>query len=252
MTAPAPLTLPLTGERTVPGIPSENYWLRRHEAAYRHALPLLRGARVLDVGCGEGYGTALLAGGARHVLGLDYDAATVAHARTAYPQASFVRANLAALPVSDRSCDAVVTLQVIEHVWNHPEFLRECRRALRPGGLLLVTTPNRLTFSPGLDAPLNPFHTHEFTAGELSELLVSCGFEIDCVAGLHAGPRLRRLDRAHGGSFVTALLATAADQWDARLARDVTGVTTADFVVLTEHVAEVKSALDLVVLARRP
>lgn len=236
----------------MPGIPSENYWLRRHEAAYQHALHLVQGGRVLEVGCGEGYGTALLAGGARLVLGLDYDAATVAHARTAYPQASFVRANLAALPVSGDSCDAIVTLQVIEHVWNHPEFLRECRRVLRPGGLLLVTTPNRLTFSPGLDAPLNPFHTREFTARELSELLVSCGFDIDCVAGLHAGPRLRRLDRDHGGSFVATLLATPADQWDARLARHVAGVTAADFVVLAEHVAEVEVALDLVVLARRP
>lgn len=252
MTAPGPLTLPLTGERTAPGIPSENYWLRRHEAAYEYALPLVRGGRVLEVGCGEGYGTALLAGGAHQVLGLDYDSDTVAHARTAYPQASFVRANLAALPVSDRSCDAVVTLQVIEHVWNHPEFLWECQRVLRPGGLLLVTTPNRLTFSPGLDVPLNPFHTHEFTAAELSELLLSCGFEIDTVAGLHAGPGLRRLDRDHGGSFVAALLAAPVDQWDAQLARDVAGVTTADFAVLTEHVAEVEVALDLVVLAHRP
>ncbi len=248
---PAPGPLPLTGERTVPGIPSENYWFRRHEAAYEYALPFVRGQRVLEVGCGEGYGTALLAAAARHVIGVDYDAPTLAQARTTYPQASFVRANLAALPAPDSSCDVVATLQVIEHVWNHPEFVRQCRRVLRPGGLLLVTTPNRLTFSPGLDAPLNPFHTHEFTAAELTELLLSCGLEIDTVAGLHAGSRLRRLDRDHGGSFVAAQLATPADRWDTRLALDVAGVTTADFAVLTEHIAEVDGSLDLVVLARR-
>jgi 2-polyprenyl-3-methyl-5-hydroxy-6-metoxy-1,4-benzoquinol methylase len=66
-------SLPLTGERTVPGIPEENYWFRRHEVAYRFALPLVAGKRVLEVGCGEGYGTSLLASSASHVVGLDYD-----------------------------------------------------------------------------------------------------------------------------------------------------------------------------------
>ena len=152
------------GERTVPGIPAENYWFRRHEAAYEFALPYVAGRSVLEVGCGEGYGTALLASSAGRVLGVDYDALTVAHAAASYPRASFVRANLAALPVPSASVDVLTTLQVVEHVWNHPEFVQECLRVLRPGGLLLVTTPNRLTFSPGLDEPVNPFHTREFTA----------------------------------------------------------------------------------------
>src|SRR4051812_178134 len=71
--------LPLTGERTVPGIPAENYWFRRHEAAYEFALSHVRG-RVLEVGCGEGYGTAVLATAADAVLGIDYDQLTIAHA----------------------------------------------------------------------------------------------------------------------------------------------------------------------------
>jgi SAM-dependent methyltransferase len=243
--------LPLTGERTVPGIPAENYWFRRHEVAYEFALPYVAGRSVLEVGCGEGYGTALLAASASWVLGVDYDARTVAHAATSYPQASFVRANLAALPVPSASVDVLATLQVIEHVWNHPEFVRECLRTLRPGGLLLVTTPNRLTFSPGLDAPVNPFHTHEFTAAELTDLLDNCGFAIDTVYGLHAGDRLRALDADHDG-FLAAQLAAAPEQWSQRLRADVAAVGTGDFAILAAEVHRVDESLDLLVLARRP
>ena len=145
---PDPVELQLTGERTVPGIPAENYWFRRHEAAYEFLAPLTAGSVLLEVGCGEGYGTDLLTRSAQRVLGIDYDATTIAHARNRYPAAQFVRANLAALPVASGAVDVVATLQVIEHVWDHGEFVDECRRVLRPGGRLMVTTPNRLTFSP--------------------------------------------------------------------------------------------------------
>jgi SAM-dependent methyltransferase len=239
--------LPLTGERTVPGIPSENYWFRRHEAAYEHLLAQVAGATLLEVGSGEGYGTDLLAGTARHVLGVDYDSAAVTHARARYPVPSFVRANLAALPVRSGSVDVVATLQVIEHVWDHGQFVRECLRVLRPGGRLLVTTPNRLTFSPGRETPLNPFHTKEFTAAELTGLLVSNGLVVDAVLGLHAGARLGELD-ARYGSFVDAQLADDPQAWTPELLADVAGVTTADFPI---HERDVDASLDLVVAAHR-
>ncbi|WP_304045414.1 bifunctional 2-polyprenyl-6-hydroxyphenol methylase/3-demethylubiquinol 3-O-methyltransferase UbiG [Jatrophihabitans endophyticus] len=242
--------LPLTGERTVPGVWHENYWFRRHEAAYAHACDLARG-RVLEVGCGEGYGTAMLAaGGASRVLGVDYDATAVAHAARRYTGADFVRANLAALPVRSAAFDVVATLQVIEHVWNHAEFVGECRRVLRPGGTLFVTTPNRLTFSPGLDAPVNPFHTHEFTADELVALLRGAGFAVERVAGLHAGPRLTALDATHGGSFVDAQLAAPPAAWDRSLRTDVESVTTSDFEAADAATRDVDRSLDLVVVAR--
>jgi SAM-dependent methyltransferase len=244
--------LPLTGERTVPGIAAENYWFRRHEAAYAFAAPLVAGLDVLEVGCGEGYGTALLAAAARSVTGLDYDAPTVAHAAATYPAARFVRGNLAALPLRDEAFGAVVTLQVIEHVWNHGEFVRECLRVLRPGGLLIVTTPNRLTFSPGRDTPVNPFHTKEFTGAELIELLRRCGFALESAHGLHAGPRLSELDARHGGSIVDAQLATSPENWDERLRADVAGVATSDFVIRGTGMQGLDESLDLVVLARRP
>ena len=197
MTLSNPGALPLTGERTVPGIPAENYWFRRHEAAYEFALAHV-GGRVLEVGCGEGYGTALLAGAGR----ARSSASTTTRSRSRtrrrrYPQARFVRANLAALPVragvGRRGRDAAGDRARVE-----PPGVRRasaggcCGRA----ALLLVTTPNRLTFSPGSDVPVNPFHTKEFTAAELAELLTRCGFAVDDVLGLHAGPRLRRPRRA--------------------------------------------------------
>jgi SAM-dependent methyltransferase len=248
--AVGPRALPLTGERTVPGVPEENYWFRRHEAAYRFALPLVSGARVLEVGCGEGYGTDLLATAARRVVGVDYDAVTVAHARRAYPRASFARGNLAALPVGTSTVDLLATLQVIEHVWNHPEFVGECRRVLRPDGRLLVTTPNRLTFSPGLDEPVNPFHTREFTAAELTALLTGCGFDVVRVYGLHAGPRLIRLDDDYCGSFAAAQLAGPAEEWSATLRRDVESIGADDFAILDADERDVDASLDLVVLGR--
>ncbi len=241
------MELQLTGERTVPGIPTENYWFRRHEAAYQYLAPHVAGCVVLEVGCGEGYGTNLLAESAGRVLGIDYDARTVAHASRCYPAAGFVRANLAALPVPGARVDVVATLQVIEHVWDHAEFVTECHRALRPGGRLMVTTPNRLTFSPGLDTPLNPFHTKEFTAAELTQLLAAHGFAIDGVLGLHAGERLAELD-ARYGSFVGAQLDTPPDRWPEQLLHDVTSVTTADFAI---HERDVDASLDLLVLAHR-
>jgi SAM-dependent methyltransferase len=246
-----PGPLPLTGERTVPGVLEENYWFRRHEVAYRFALPLVDGARVLEVGCGEGYGTDLLAGAAGSVVGVDYDAATVGHAWRTYPRARFVRGNLAALPIGSESVEVLATLQVIEHVWNHPEFVGECRRVLRPDGRLLVTTPNRLTFSPGRDEPVNPFHTVEFTADELVGLLTRCGFDVERVYGLHAGPRLAALDAAHGGSFVEAQLAVAPSAWSTALAEDVRSITAEDFEIVDGEARDVDASLDLVVLARR-
>ena len=146
----------------------------------------------------------------------------------------------------------VVSLQVVEHLWDQARFLRECRRVLAPGGALVLSTPNRLTFSPGRDTPLNPFHTRELTATELAGLLVEAGFADVAVRGLHHGPRLRALDTAHGGSLVAAQTAAVlADAWSAALSADVAAVTTADFA-LSPDTAELAldDSLDLVAIAR--
>jgi SAM-dependent methyltransferase len=238
--------LTLTGERTLPGIPVENYWFRRHEAAYLALRDRVRGAVVLEAGAGEGYGADLLAVPAARVIALDYDRDAVAHVAAAYPRVAAVRGNLARLPLADASVDAVVNLQVIEHLWDQPGFVAECARVLRPGGTLVMTTPNRLTFSPG-GVTLNPFHTRELDAGELAGLL-SPHVTVERVLGLHHGPRLRELDARWGGSLVDAQLAGPPETWDPALHADIAAVRASDFVLRAE---EVDASLDLVAFAVR-
>lgn len=239
--------LPLTGERTVPGIVAENYWFRRHEAAYLLALPHCRGARVLEAGCGEGYGAALIAAEARAVIAVDYDALTAGHVARRYRQLAAVRANLVHLPVVDASIDVVVGLQVIEHLWDQPRFLDECARVLRPGGALILSTPNRLTFSPGWvpgTPPLNPFHTRELSPSELASLLPPT-LALQDLRGLRHGPRLYAMDGRYDG-VVAAQLATDPARWPTGLLADVAAVRAEDFVVTD---TELDVSLDLLLLA---
>lgn len=239
--------LTLTGERTLPGIWHESYWFRRHEVAYLALAPYVRDAAVLEAGCGEGYGADLLAREAARVLALDYDAPTVAHVRSRYPDVDVVRGDLQRLPIADARLDAVVSLQVIEHLWDQPGFLRECARVLRPDGALLVSTPNRLTFSPGRETPLNPFHTRELSPGELRELLEAY-FSVARLLGVHHGARLRAWEREHAGpgGIVAGQLAGPPREWPAALREAVAGVTAADFELREDDVA---SSLDLVAVA---
>ena len=174
--------LPLTGERTVPGVPGEQYWFSRHEAAYQwvvtHLGADLVGAHVLEAGSGEGYGAELLRLAGATVVALEYDIAASGHSHLAYPGVSSVRANLGFLPVASGSVDVLATLQVVEHLWDLSGFLSQCHRALRTAGSLVVTTPNRPVFSPGLargQHPTNPFHVEEFDATQLRELLLMLG-----------------------------------------------------------------------------
>ncbi|MEV0680310.1 class I SAM-dependent methyltransferase [Actinosynnema sp. NPDC050436] len=243
--------LPLTGERTVPGIPAENYWFRRHEAAYLDLVGHCAGAVVLEAGCGEGYGAALIARHAARVVALDYDATTAAHAARAYPELAVVRGNLAALPLAAASVDVVANLQVIEHLWDQEGFLAECARVLRPGGRLIVTTPNRITFSPGRDTPLNPFHTRELDADELAGLLTGAGLRVELLAGLRHGPALRALDARFGGSLIDAqvAVAVAGRPWPDDLLAAVAGVRSEDFEITAD---DLDASLDLVAVAVRP
>lgn len=251
--AATPAQLPLTGERTVPDVEVENYWFRRHEVVYQRLARHCRERDVLEAGFGEGYGADLLSTVARTVIGVDYDESAVAHVRARYPRVRALQGNLAALPLPDESVDVVVNLQVIEHLWDQSQFVGECRRVLRPGGALLISTPNRITFTPGSDTPINPFHTRELNAGELTDLLTGGGFTVESISGVFHGRRLRELDAKHGGSIIQAQIARAlADApWPADLLADVAGVRTEDFDLLDEREADIDASLDLVAVAVR-
>jgi SAM-dependent methyltransferase len=247
--------LPLTGERTVPGLAVENYWFRRHEVVYQWCAPICAGQDVLEAGCGEGYGADLIASVARRVVAVDYDAATVAHVRDRYPAVEVMAANLAALPLADSSVDIVINLQVIEHLWDQPQFVAECFRVLRPGGRLVMATPNRITFTPGSDTPLNPFHTRELNAAELDELLTDGGFTVDGgVYGVFHGPALVAMDVRHGGSIIDAQItrALADAPWPEDLLADVAAVCCEDFEILAAATRDIDSSLDLLAVAVKP
>lgn len=233
----------ITGERTVPGIWHENYWFRRHEVVYEALRDVVQGRVALEAGCGEGYGADLLSQVARSLVALDYDAYATAHVRAAYPHVPVVRGNLVALPYADASFDVVVSLQTIEHLWDQDAFVAECVRVLRPGGMLVVSTPNTLTFPPG-----NIYHPKELEPAEL-RALVGAHARVESLSGLHHGPRLAAWEEQHD-SLVDAQIAGPYEEWPAHVADLVRSVETADFVVREGDDADLAASLDLVVTAR--
>jgi len=162
-----------TGERVIPGEVDVDL-LNEHLARYTFAARLSRGKRVLDAGCGAGYGSAELARAADRVVAVDQAAEAVEFARAHYPLANlwFERGSCAALPHRDASFDLVVAFEVIEHLENWREFLLEARRVLTPGGQFIVSTPNRLYYTESRgESGANPFHVHEFSFEEFREAL---------------------------------------------------------------------------------
>lgn len=248
-----PPELTLTGERTLPGIVEENYWFQRHVVAYRFAAARAAGRSVLDAGCGEGYGLAILAeAGATRVVGADLDETVITHVRASYAtdnaRIEAVACELMSLPIDDASIDLVVSLQVIEHVHDVPGYLASLGRVTRAGGEILIATPNRLTFTPDSDTPTNPFHVREFTAGELTQVLEEAGFEVTLMLGIRHGRALRTLERAVRRGLPELLARPAAD-WPAWTRRLVSRARPAWFEL---HRHDLDSTLDLLAVARRP
>lgn len=156
-----------SGERFVPEAMGGQLIEAEHHVRYRHAAQLVKDRRVLDAGCGVGWGSALLAeAGAATVTGLDIDAAALSDARRRTDAATFVRGDLADLPFADDCFDVVVCYEAIEHVAQPLVVLDELRRVLAPDGVLTVSSPNPAVYPAG-----NPFHVHEFTPEELQREL---------------------------------------------------------------------------------
>jgi SAM-dependent methyltransferase len=179
--------LELTGERTLPDVPEENYWFRRHLAVYEWIAHRCRGLKVADLACGEGYGSDVIARVAAEVVGVDANPEAHEHARLRYrrPNLSFRRGL-----VEDFKgpCDAVVFLQTIEHV-EHPERLLEGFGRAAP--LAYVSTPNRLTLAPpGAPKSGNPWHLREYTLAEYRALLEGQFARVE-ILGLYHARKLR-------------------------------------------------------------
>jgi ubiquinone/menaquinone biosynthesis C-methylase UbiE len=142
---------------------------QEHLHRYLFALPFCNGREVLDIACGEGYGTALLGTVARRVVGVDISANTINHARQAYtthndgaPVVEFQTGSCEAIPLSNAAVDVVISFETIEHIKAHAEFLFEIRRVLRPGGTLIISTPDHQVYSIE-NGVQNPYHLRELT-----------------------------------------------------------------------------------------
>jgi SAM-dependent methyltransferase len=149
---------------------------REHEARYIFAGRYVKGMRVLDVACGSGIGTRyLLKAGAQSCLGLDIDNLAIAYARAVYGDCVFAQCDATHLCLRDDAVDVVVSFETIEHVKDQVSFLGECKRVLRPGGILLCSTPNRTISRWGQG---NRFHSRELTIQEFRDLIGSAFVEV--------------------------------------------------------------------------
>jgi len=159
-----------TGERLTTA--AESQVQTEHFHRYFLARSLCRDLDVLDVAAGEGYGSALLAQTARSVVGVELDAETIAHARRSYASSNlnFLEGDARQIPLPDHSVDMVVSFETIEHFSEHDYFLAEVRRVLRPGGRLLISSPERDCYSSVSDSA-NPHHVKELTGSEFLTLL---------------------------------------------------------------------------------
>jgi SAM-dependent methyltransferase len=179
--------LELTGERTLPDVPAENYWFRRHLAVYEWIAERCAGLEVVDMACGEGYGTAVLARRARRVTGVDANPDAHEHARARYTRPG-VRFERDLIETYVQPCDAVVFLQTIEHV-KEPEQVLAHFKAM--AGTVYVSTPNLLTLaSPGADKSDNPWHLREYRADEFRALCESVFDSVE-LHGLYHARKLR-------------------------------------------------------------
>jgi ubiquinone/menaquinone biosynthesis C-methylase UbiE len=167
------VTQQFTGERLIPEEANPDLW-NEHFSRYALALQYCRGKRVLDAGCGAGYGAAHLAHSAERVTGIDISSETIDDAGRQYPipNLRFEVASASSMPFADESFDVVTAFEMIEHLEDWNSFLTEAARVLAPGGVALISTPNReyYTESRGTAGP-NPFHVHEFSAAEFEDAL---------------------------------------------------------------------------------
>jgi SAM-dependent methyltransferase len=180
--------LELTGERTLPDVPAENYWFRRHLAVYEWIAERVGRLRVLDMACGEGYGSEVLARRAASVVGVDANPEAHDHARLRYTSRSlrFERGLVETFGEPD-TYDAVVFLQTIEHVQDPVAVLTHFRRILRPGGVAYVSTPNVLTLAPpGAAKSGNPWHLREYRAAEFDSLCREAFGDVELLGLFHA------------------------------------------------------------------
>ena len=204
--------LELTGERTLPDVPAENYWFRRHLAVYEWIAERSAGLEMVDMACGEGYGTDVLARRARRVTGVDANPDAYEHARAKYTRPG-VRFARDLIETYVQPSDAVVFLQTIEHV-KQPEQVLSHFKAMAP--TVYVSTPNVLTLAPeGADKSDNPWHLREYRAREFRALCERVFDRVELYGLFHARKlRMHELALRAGWDGVHAALRVTKPFYD--------------------------------------
>jgi 2-polyprenyl-3-methyl-5-hydroxy-6-metoxy-1,4-benzoquinol methylase len=238
--------LELTGERTLPDVPAENYWYRRHLAVYEWIGARVVGKRVLDMACGEGYGSAVLARGAESVLGVDANPQAFEHARLRYARQNLrFERGMVENHGEPGAYDAVVFLQTIEHVQDPLAVLRHFRSLLAPGGAVYVSTPNVVTLAPpGADKSSNPWHIKEYRAHEVDALCRTVFGHVELLGLFHARKlRIHELALAGGWDAVHTRLGLTKPFYD----RFTPAISARDF---TLRPSGLDNALDFLAVCR--
>jgi SAM-dependent methyltransferase len=236
--------LALTGERTLPDVPAENYWYRRHLAVYEWIAERVRGLRVADLACGEGYGSDVLARSAAEVVGIDANPQAYEHARARYRRPN-LRFDRRLVEEFEGPCDAVVFLQTIEHVHAPGEL---CERLAAAAPLAYISTPNRLTLAPaGAERSGNPWHLREYDAGEYRDLLEPHFESVELLGLFHAGKlRLHELAIRAGWDRIHPALSVTKRFYD----RFVPAISSSDFALQGSDRADLRRALDFLAICR--
>jgi SAM-dependent methyltransferase len=239
--------LALTGERTLPDVPAENYWFRRHLAVYEWIAARVAGMRVVDMACGEGYGSELLARSAMSVVGVDANPEAHEHARLRYARANlrFVRDLVTTFSEQE---DAVVFLQTIEHLEQPGAALEHFRSLVGDRGTVFLSTPNVLTLAPeGAPRSDNPWHVHEYRSAEFERL---CREHFDGVQlfGLFHARRLRAHELALrvGWDRVHSRLGVTERFYD----RFTPSIRASDFALRPRGMVDMDRALDFLAICR--
>jgi SAM-dependent methyltransferase len=251
--------LELTGERTLPDVPAENYWFRRHLAVYEWIAARVHGLRVIDMACGEGYGSDVLAHAAAEVVGVDANPEAHEHARLRYrrPNLRFARD---LVETFSTPADAVVFLQTIEHLQDPVAVLEHLRslvagsetggaasEAARPAavaGTVFVSTPNVLTLAPaGAPRSDNPWHVHEYRSAEFERLCRTTFSSVRLYGLFHARKlRLHELALRAGWDSVHPRLRLTRPFYD----RFTPAISASDFALRPSGEADLDRALDFV------
>ena len=237
--------LALTGERTLPDVPEENYWFRRHLVVYEWIAARTHGRRIVDLACGEGYGSAVLARTAESVVGVDANPEAFEHARLKYARPG-LRFERDMIELWHGDVDCVVFLQTIEHVQDPDAVLEHVRSLIGPRGVAYVSTPNVLTLAPkGQERSGNPWHVREYRPEEFRALCERHFASVDLLGLFHA-----RMLWAHqvaierfGWDAVHARLGITGPFY----ARFVPAISVRDFRLRREGL---EKALDLVAVLR--